>query len=59
MFEKLLGDSLMGGFFGSVDKVTDSIGRLELLGIGRAQISPFNDDAFALIAEQLLTPVSN
>jgi Luciferase-like monooxygenase len=55
MFEKMLGDSLMGGFFGSVDKVTDSIGQLETLGISRAQISPFNDDAFGLIAGQLLT----
>ncbi len=59
MFEKLLGDSLMGGFFGSVDKVTDSIGRLEALGISRAQISPFNDDAFSLIAEQLLLPAGD
>jgi Luciferase-like monooxygenase len=56
MFEKLLDDSLMGGFFGSIDKVTDSIGRLASLGISRAQISPFNDDAFSLIAEQLLAP---
>lgn len=54
MMEKLLDGSLMGGFFGSADKVVDSIGRLESLGLCRVQVSPFNEDTFAELARQLL-----
>ena len=53
MFEKVLAGSLMGGFFGSADKVADSIGRLEALGVSRVQVSPFNEDTFGALARQL------
>lgn len=53
-FEKLLGDSLMGGFFGSPAKVANSIRSLGDRGITRAQISPFGEETFALLAAELL-----
>ncbi len=46
-------DSLYGGFFGEAAKVADAIASLEELGIERAQVSPFNGEAFALLAAEL------
>ena len=39
--ERALGDSFMGGFFGSAPKVAKSLAKLEASGIGRIQVSPF------------------
>jgi hypothetical protein len=54
MFEKVLGDSWLGGFFGSAAKVADSIRSLEELGITRSQLSPFTDESVPLLAAELL-----
>jgi alkanesulfonate monooxygenase SsuD/methylene tetrahydromethanopterin reductase-like flavin-dependent oxidoreductase (luciferase family) len=53
-FEKMLGDSAMAGFFGSPAKVADSIRALRNHGIERAQISPFSEETFELLAAELL-----
>jgi alkanesulfonate monooxygenase SsuD/methylene tetrahydromethanopterin reductase-like flavin-dependent oxidoreductase (luciferase family) len=44
-------DSFFAGFFGPADKVAASIAGLADLGISRAQVSPFTDASFPLIAE--------
>lgn len=51
--EKLLGDSFLGGFFGSAAKVADSMRALADAGIDRVQVSPFTDAAFELLAAEL------
>ena len=50
--EKALAGSFLGGFFGSPDKVADSIRALRTRGISRAQISPFTEASFELLAER-------
>ena len=51
--ESVLGDSFLGGFFGSARKVADSMRALADAGIERVQVSPFNDRAFELLAGEL------
>lgn len=46
----LLGDSFLSGFFGEASKVADSMHALAEAGINRVQVSPLNDDTFALLA---------
>jgi alkanesulfonate monooxygenase SsuD/methylene tetrahydromethanopterin reductase-like flavin-dependent oxidoreductase (luciferase family) len=50
---EMLGDSMLGGFFGSAAKVADSMLALADEGISRVQVSPFNDDAFEQLAAEL------
>jgi alkanesulfonate monooxygenase SsuD/methylene tetrahydromethanopterin reductase-like flavin-dependent oxidoreductase (luciferase family) len=54
--EELLGESFMGGFFGSAEKVAASIADLESAGVDRVQLSPFADAAFELLAPHLCGP---
>lgn len=51
--EKLLGDSFLGGFFGSPAKVADSMRALADTGVDRIQVSPFTEEAFPLLAAEL------
>jgi alkanesulfonate monooxygenase SsuD/methylene tetrahydromethanopterin reductase-like flavin-dependent oxidoreductase (luciferase family) len=46
-------DSLYGDFFGEPAKVADAIRSLSDFGITRAQISPFDNSAFELLAPEL------
>lgn len=48
-----LDGSFMGGFFGPAAKVAESLLRLGDLGLSRVQVSPFNDSAFELLADEL------
>jgi alkanesulfonate monooxygenase SsuD/methylene tetrahydromethanopterin reductase-like flavin-dependent oxidoreductase (luciferase family) len=47
-------ESLYGGFFGEAARVADAIRGLADFGIERAQVSPFDDSAFELLAEELM-----
>ena len=51
--EDLLGDSFFGGFYGTPDKVAASMFALADAGIARVQVSPFNDEAFEMLAPRL------
>jgi hypothetical protein len=51
--ETMLGDSFIGGFFGSAAKVAESMQQLASEGITRIQVSPFTDESFALLAPEL------
>ena len=51
--EKALGDSFIGGFFGSAPKVAESLHDLAEAGISRVQISPFAGSSFELLAPHL------
>ena len=51
--EEKLGDSLMGGFFGPVDKVVASLRALADVGLERIQVSPFTDTSYELLAPHL------
>ena len=51
--EERLGDSLMGGFFGPVDKVVTSLRALADVGLERIQVSPFTDTSYELLAPHL------
>lgn len=52
---KALDGSFLGGFFGPASKVGDSIRALSDHGITRAQISPFSESSFELLASELLS----
>lgn len=49
----MLGDSFLGGFFGSPAKVADSMRALADTGISRVQVSPFAEHSFSLLAAEL------
>ena len=51
--ERVLGDSFLGGFFGSAAKVADSMRALAAEGIARVQVSPFTDASFPPLAAEL------
>ncbi len=51
--EEALGDSFLGGFFGSAAKVAETMASLAELGIERVQVSPFTEASFELLAAQL------
>jgi Luciferase-like monooxygenase len=51
--EALLAGTFVGGFFGESAKVAESMFALADAGIDRVQVSPFNDDAFGLLAPHL------
>lgn len=51
--EKTLGDSFIGGFFGSAPKVASSLHDLAEAGISRVQLSPFTATSFELLAPHL------
>jgi alkanesulfonate monooxygenase SsuD/methylene tetrahydromethanopterin reductase-like flavin-dependent oxidoreductase (luciferase family) len=51
--EALLGDSFLGGFFGSPSKVASALHELADTGISRVQLSPFTDASFELLADHL------
>ena len=48
--EDMLGDTFLGGFYGSAAKVAHNLAELADLGIERVQLSPFNDDGFEMLA---------
>ncbi len=50
---ELLGDSFMGRFFGPPEQVADALLGLADLGFSRAQVSPFGDASFELLAPHL------
>jgi alkanesulfonate monooxygenase SsuD/methylene tetrahydromethanopterin reductase-like flavin-dependent oxidoreductase (luciferase family) len=52
-FSAALGDSFLGGFFGSATKVADSMRALAEFGITRIQVSPFSEASFDLLAAEL------
>lgn len=51
--ENMLGDSFLGGFYGSANKVADSMFRLADAGIDRVEVSPFTEASFATLAPHL------
>jgi hypothetical protein len=51
--EKMLGDSFLGGFYGSAAKVSESMFRLAEAGIDRVEVSPFTEGSFATLATKL------
>jgi hypothetical protein len=51
--ENMLGDSFLGGFYGSAAKVSDSMFRLAEAGIDRVEVSPFTESSFANLATKL------
>jgi alkanesulfonate monooxygenase SsuD/methylene tetrahydromethanopterin reductase-like flavin-dependent oxidoreductase (luciferase family) len=55
-YQAQMGDSFLGEFFGSPEKVADALLRLEDLGISRVQISPFIESSFEQLAPYLGGP---
>jgi alkanesulfonate monooxygenase SsuD/methylene tetrahydromethanopterin reductase-like flavin-dependent oxidoreductase (luciferase family) len=53
-WEQRLDGTFMGGFFGEPAKVAASLHALGEAGVSRAQVSPFTDESFELIASHLL-----
>jgi hypothetical protein len=51
--EQSLAGTFMGGFFGPVTKVAESIAKLESSGVDRVQVSPFADSSFEGLAAEL------
>ena len=51
--ENMLGDSFLGGFYGSAAKVSESMFRLAEAGIDRVEVSPFTESSFANLATKL------
>jgi len=51
--EAMLGDTFLGGFFGSAAKVAGSMRALADAGISRVQVSPFGEHSFSLLAAEL------
>lgn len=51
--ENMLGDSFLGGFYGSAAKVSESMFRLAEAGIDRVEVSPFTENSFATLATKL------
>ena len=51
--ENMLGDSFLGGFYGSAAKVSESMFRLAEAGIDRVEVSPFTESSFATLATKL------
>jgi hypothetical protein len=51
--EGMLGDSFLGGFYGSAAKVAESMFALETAGVDRVEVSPFTETSFAALAEHL------
>ena len=51
--EQMLGDSFLGGFYGSAAKVAESMFALESAGVDRVEVSPFTESSFAALAEHL------
>lgn len=51
--ETMLGDSFLGGFFGSPAKVAASMMALAAAGITRVQVSPFSNASFPLLAQEI------
>src|SRR5262245_48913774 len=52
-YEDQMSGSFLGEFFGPPEKVSDSLLRLEDLGISRVQISPFIESSFEQLARHL------
>ena len=52
-YDKQMAGSFLGEFFGPPEKVSDSLFRLEHLGISRVQISPFTESSFDQLAPYL------
>lgn len=51
--EQMLGDSFLGGFYGSAAKVAESMFALESAGVDRVEVSPFTESSFAALAPHL------
>jgi len=51
--ENMLGDSFLGGFYGSAAKVSESMFCLAEAGIDRVEVSPFTESSFANLATKL------
>jgi hypothetical protein len=51
--ENMLGNSFLGGFYGSASKVSESMFRLAEAGIDRVEVSPFTESSFANLATKL------
>jgi hypothetical protein len=49
----MLGDSFLGGFYGSAAKVSESMFRLAEAGIDRVEVSPFTESSFTNLATKL------
>ena len=52
---EMLDGTFLGGFYGEAAKVAEHVQGLADLGISRAQLSPFNDEGFELLAPHLFS----
>jgi hypothetical protein len=53
--EQMLGDSFLGGFYGSAAKVAESMLKLESAGVDRVEVSPFTESSFPALAPHLFS----